>query len=142
MNAMRICDLTNSGPVNPLRLTVWMNERRRRRKREESHEQATDSAWVWRMSRLTRDETAEPVSSEQTLRRKRGQDVKYFPFQLTTGRIDNFVTRLIQILLYLVVSDNHIIAKQKAKIIEKTVFVERVASTCNYVGILTLLPLL
>ena len=94
------------------------------------------------MSKLTWDGTAEPVSSEQTIRRKRGQDVKNFPFQLTTGRIDNFVNRLIQILLYLVVSDNHIIAKQKAKIIEKTVFVERVASTCNYVGILTLLPLL
>ena len=37
------------------------------------------SAWVWRMSRLTRDGTAEPVSRNQILRRKRGQGKSIFP---------------------------------------------------------------
>ena len=32
-----------------------------------------DSAWVWRMSELTRDGTAEPVSRDSILRRDRGQ---------------------------------------------------------------------
>ena len=34
---------------------------------------------VWRMSRLTRDGTAEPVSQDQILRRVRGQGNIYFP---------------------------------------------------------------
>ena len=38
----------------------------------ESRKYAPDSAWVWRMSRLTRDGTAEPNSRDQTLRRERG----------------------------------------------------------------------
>ena len=40
---------------------------------------APDSAWVWRMSRLTLDGTAEPNSRDQTLRRERGQGKCYFP---------------------------------------------------------------
>ena len=38
-----------------------------------------DSAWVWRMSRLTRDGTAEPVSRDPILRRERGQGIFIFP---------------------------------------------------------------
>ena len=34
--------------------------------------QASDSALVWRMSRLTRDGTAELISRDQILRRERG----------------------------------------------------------------------
>ena len=37
-------------------------------KLEESCEQATDSACVWRMGRLTRDGTTEPVSRDYILR--------------------------------------------------------------------------
>ena len=37
------------------------------------------SVWVWRMSRLTRDGTAEPVSRGQILRRVRGQGNIHFP---------------------------------------------------------------
>ena len=50
------------------------------------------------MSRLTRDGTAEPVSRDQILRRKRGQGKNIFPVQLTTSRIGN-LTRLILTLL-------------------------------------------
>ena len=46
------------------------------------------------MSRLTRDETAEPVSRDQIHRRERGQRNIHFSFQLTTSRIGN-LTRLI-----------------------------------------------
>ena len=53
------------------------------------------------MSRLTRDETAEPVSRGQILRRDREQGNINFPVQLTTRRIDN-LTRLIPLLLYVV----------------------------------------
>ena len=35
---------------------------------------------VWRMSRLTRGGTAEPVSRDQILRRERGQRNIYFPY--------------------------------------------------------------
>ena len=45
----------------------------------ESRKHAPDSAWVWRMSRLTRDGTAEPNSRDQTLRRERGQGKSNFP---------------------------------------------------------------
>ena len=38
-----------------------------------------DSAWVCRVSRLTRDGTAEPVSRHQLLRRKQGQGNVHFP---------------------------------------------------------------
>ena len=38
---------------------------RRSRTRERSRKQALDSAWSKEMSRLTRDETAEPVSRDQ-----------------------------------------------------------------------------
>ena len=52
---------------------------------------STYSAWVWRMSRVTRDRTAERVSRDQTFRRERGQTVKYLNSlaQLTTSRIGN-----------------------------------------------------
>ena len=53
--------------------------RRRRRTREESRKQALDSAWSMEMSKLTRDETAEPVSRDQILRRERGQRIIHFP---------------------------------------------------------------
>ena len=50
------------------------------------------------MSRLTRGETAEPVSRDQILRHARGQGDIIFPVQLTTSRIGN-LTRLIHTLL-------------------------------------------
>ena len=37
----------------------------------------SDSAWVWRMSGLTRNRTAEPVSRDQILRRERRRKI-YF----------------------------------------------------------------
>ena len=49
------------------------------------------------MSRLTRDGTAEPVSRDQILRHERGQEILFFPVQLTTSRIGN-LTRLIHTL--------------------------------------------
>ena len=52
---------------------------RRSGTREESRKQALDSAWSMEMSRLTRDETAEPVSRDQILRRERRQGVIHFP---------------------------------------------------------------
>ena len=50
---------------------------RRRGYREESREEAPDSARVWRMSRLTRDGTAKPLSRSEILRRERDKD--FFP---------------------------------------------------------------
>ena len=50
------------------------------------------------MSRLTRDGTAEPVSRDHILRRKREQGLNIFPVQLTTSRIGD-LTRLIVLLL-------------------------------------------
>ena len=47
--------------------------------REESRKQALDSAWSTEMSKLTRDGTAEPVSRDRILRRKRGQRIIHFP---------------------------------------------------------------
>ena len=38
-----------------------------------------DSVWVWRMSRLTRDGAAEPVSRDHILRHVRGQGNTHFP---------------------------------------------------------------
>ena len=52
---------------------------RHRGTREESRKQALDSAWSMEMSRLMRDETAEPVSRDQFLRRERGQGIIHFP---------------------------------------------------------------
>ena len=50
-------------------------------KGEASREQACTrfGLSVWRISRLTRDETAKPVSRGQILRRERGQGKVYFP---------------------------------------------------------------
>ena len=57
---------------------------------------------MWRMKGLmTRDGTAEHVSTDQILRRERtgtGTGKHIFPVQLTTSRIDN-LTRLIDTLL-------------------------------------------
>ena len=58
------------------RLTVYG---RRRGKREESREKAAALAWVWRMSRLTRDGPAESDSRAQFLRGERGQGDIHFP---------------------------------------------------------------
>ena len=62
-------DLINSG------LTRWRIENKWTRpwkSGEKVREQAPYSAWVvWRMSRLARDSTAEPVSRDQILRRER-----------------------------------------------------------------------
>ena len=52
---------------------------RRRGIREESRKQALDSPWSMEMSKLTQDETAEPVSRDQILRRERGQRIIHFP---------------------------------------------------------------
>ena len=43
------------------------------------------------MSGLTRDETTEPVSRDQILRRERGQGRATSPVQLITGRIGNHI---------------------------------------------------
>ena len=56
------------------------------------------------MSRLTRDETAEPVSRDQILRHERGQGNIFFPVQLTTRRTGN-LTRLIHALALCVTID-------------------------------------
>ena len=58
------------------------------------------------MSRLTRDETAEPVSRDQILRHARGQGNIIFPVQVTTSRIGN-LTRLIHTLLYVMNIHTH-----------------------------------
>ena len=47
--------------------------------REESREQALDSARSMEMSKLTRDGTAEPVSRGQIIRRERGKRIFHFP---------------------------------------------------------------
>ena len=59
------------------------------------------------MSKLTRDETAEPVSRDQILRHARGQGNIIFPVQLTTSRIGN-LTRLIHTLLYVMTIHTYI----------------------------------
>ena len=53
---------------------------------------------MWKISWLTRDGTAEPVSRDQILRRERGQETSTFLVQLTTSRIGNH-TRLIHTLM-------------------------------------------
>ena len=58
----------------------------------------TDSVSVWRISRLMRDGTAEPVSRDQIVLRERGQG-KLISVRLTVIRIDIFLLRLIQSLL-------------------------------------------
>ena len=52
---------------------------RRSGTREKSRKQALDSAWSMEMGRLTRDETAEPISRDQIFRRERGQGIIHFP---------------------------------------------------------------
>ena len=48
-----------------------------------------DSAWVWRMSGLTRGGTAVPASRGQILSDERGQGNFIFHVQLTTSTISN-----------------------------------------------------
>ena len=55
---------------------------------------------MWRMSRLTRDGTAEPVSRDQILRRERGREMFIFPVQLTASRTNGSLTRLIHTLVH------------------------------------------
>ena len=62
---------------------------------------------VWRMSRLTRDGTAEPVSRDQIIRRG-DREMFIFPIQPTTGRIGN-LTRLILTLLYVMIIHTYIV---------------------------------
>ena len=50
------------------------------------------------MNRLTRDETAKPVSRDKTLGCERGHEKFAFPVQLTTCRI-GYLARLIKTLL-------------------------------------------
>ena len=47
------------------------------------------------MNRLTRDGTAEPVPRDHNLRRERGQDIVYFPVQLTASRFGMIVNIII-----------------------------------------------
>ena len=59
------------------------------------------SSRVWRMSRLTQDRTAKPVSRDHILRRERGQGISILSVQpATTSRIGN-LTRLIRTLITL-----------------------------------------
>ena len=73
-------------------MAVESIKRRCRGKREKSREQAPSSALLRRMSRLTRDGTAEPVTRDQIIRHERGQTKKK-TVQLTSSRIGNH-TRL------------------------------------------------
>ena len=59
------------------------------------------------MSRLTRDEMAEPVSRDQILRRERDQivEILFYPVQLTTSRI-GILTRSIHT-KYFAIYDDH-----------------------------------
>ena len=68
---------------------------------------------VWRMSRLTRDGTAEPVSRDQFLRRLRGQGNVYFPCSADHLRIGNLI-RLIHTLLPLPGTCYHFILNTQA----------------------------
>ena len=54
----------------------------------ESRKQTLDSAWSMEMSKLTRDGTAEPVSRDQILRRKRGQRIIHFPCSAAEHELD------------------------------------------------------
>ena len=60
-----------------LNLNLKKREASGRNKRIPRVSTAPNPAWVWRMSRLTQDGTAEPVSWDQILGRQRGQG-KYF----------------------------------------------------------------
>ena len=46
--------------------------------REGSREKVPDSAWVWRMSKLTQEGTAEPLSRHRVLRHELGQGNFHF----------------------------------------------------------------
>ena len=66
-----------------------------RRRAEQPMSRQSDSALVWRMGRLMRDGTAEPISRNHFFRRERGQQGEnIFPAQLTTSRIGNHTYRL------------------------------------------------
>ena len=61
---------------------------------------STTFSSVWRMSGLTRDRTAEPVSQNQVLRRQWGQRRKKLSVKLTTSRISNLKRLIHTLLLY------------------------------------------
>ena len=65
--------------LNEFMFRFSLPSQRRRENWKESREQVPDLAWVWRISRLKRDETAEPVSRDQILRREQGQGIIHFP---------------------------------------------------------------
>ena len=68
-----------------------------------------DSAWVQRMSGLTRDGTADPFSRDQILRRERGQGNINLPCSADhTSRIDSHA-RLIFTLLNVLTILKHIL---------------------------------
>jgi len=75
--------------------------------RVESRKQAPDSAWVWRVSGLTRDGTTEPNSQDQTLWRKTRQGGFIFPVQLNKRRIRSH-TRLMPSLLKVMTTQPHL----------------------------------
>ena len=81
-------------------MAVESIKRRCRGKREKSREQAPSSALLRRMSRLTRDGTAEPVTRDQIIRHERGQtkkncsvdleqDWQPYPVELYSAESDN-----------------------------------------------------
>ena len=65
------------------------------------------------MSRLTRDETAEPVSRDQLSGANGDRGISIFPVQLTASRIDN-LTRLIQTLRYAMTIHTYCVRPQDA----------------------------
>ena len=52
------------------------------------------------MSRLTRDETAEPVSRDQFLRLERDSEILFFSVQLTLSGIGNLIRLILTVALY------------------------------------------
>ena len=79
-----------------------------RGKQEEGEELARnhqDEAWLWRMGGLRCDGTAEPVSRDQILGRRRRQGKNISPVQSTTSKIGND-TWLMSDLLFHVMTNN------------------------------------
>ncbi|CAM9323914.1 unnamed protein product, partial [Ascophyllum nodosum] len=70
--------------------------------------QVPDSAWVWRMSRLTRDGTAEPARETKFSGANGHREMLIFAVQLTTSRIDNLAW-LIHTLLHVMTMHTYIL---------------------------------
>ena len=66
-------------------------DKHRRRKWEEEegsvNEKAPDSAWMWRIKRLTREATAKPASQDKFAQALKGTRRFIFPVNLSTRRI-------------------------------------------------------